>query len=616
MCTVAGYIGKSLCSAFIFEGLARLEYRGYDSAGFACLEQTNQKLLYIKSPGQLSLLKERLNKSPIDGFVGIGHTRWSTHGDLSEKNAHPHVDCSCTISVVHNGIIENYDILKSQLIQAGHIFESDTDTEVISHFFESLQQKDDFSVNALCSLVQQLQGTYAFVVLMEKFPNMLIAVRKKSPLCIGIGDEEMFIASDVLAFADKTNKLFFLPDESFAFVFQDSIKAYDFLGNELQPNMQEINVAVELTEKNGHEHFMLKEIYEQKDAITKTVMSLQKLEYSLWDQLHITAEKIKNIQRICLLACGTSWHAARIAQFFFESITAVPVCVYLASEFRYMSFFPQANNLYIVISQSGETADTLEALRLINAYGGLSTIVITNVATSTMVREAAGFLLTQAGPEIAVASTKAFSTQLVVLYWLAHRIAYEKKLINQVTLSCAEENLLKVAITLEHSLDQYRYSIDHVYARQYACYDKALFLGRHISYPLAMEGALKLKEIGYVFAESYPAGELKHGPLALVDETMPVYIFSHLDPLIYQKLVSNAHEVKARGGRVVVFTYEGQHELCALAETSFIIFDDVPMLLGPLAMVGLMQYFVYALAKERGCPIDKPRNLAKSVTVE
>ena len=274
MCTVVGYIGKSFCSTFIFEGLARLEYRGYDSAGFACLEPTNQKLLYSKASGQLSHLTERLKKDPIDGFLGIGHTRWSTHGDSAEKNAHPHLDCSQTISIVHNGIIENYDALRSQLLQTGHIFQSDTDTEVISHFFESIFQDPVISADAICTLVRQLEGTYAFVVMMEMFPEMLIAVRKRSPLCIGIGDGEMFIASDVIAFAGKTDRVFFLPDESFAFVSKDTIKVYDFLGNELQVKPQAMSVAFERSEKNGHEHFTLKEIYEQKYAIAKTVESL------------------------------------------------------------------------------------------------------------------------------------------------------------------------------------------------------------------------------------------------------------------------------------------------------------------------------------------------------
>lgn len=616
MCTVVGYIGKSLCSTFIFEGLARLEYRGYDSAGFACLEPINQKLLYAKASGQLSHLIERVKKNPIDGFLGIGHTRWSTHGDFSERNAHPHFDCSKTISVVHNGIIENYDLLKNQLLQSGHVFDSDTDTEVISHLFESFLSSPELNLQAMCSFVRALEGMYAFIIMMQMFPETLIVVRKKSPLCIGIGDGEMFIASDVIAFAGKTDKVFFLPDESFAFVSKNSIKAYDFNGNELPIVTQIVSATFENVDKNGYQHFMLKEIYEQKSAIVKTVESLRSLESFLWEQMGVTAQKIKNIQQICLLGCGTSWHGARIAQFFFESITAVPVSVYLASEFRYMSFFPQENTLYMIISQSGETADALEALRLINAHGGLSTVTLTNVATSTMVREAGGFLLTCAGPEVAVASTKAFSTQLAAHYWLAHRIALEKKLINRTDLFQAEEDLLRVAQVLESSLEQHKNSIDLLYAQKYASCDKALFLGRHISYPLAMESALKLKEIAYVFAEGYPAGELKHGHLALVDNSMPVYIFSHRDPLIYQKLVSNAHEVQARGGRIIAFAYEGQGELCALAETFFVISGDLPPLLGPLAMIGLVQYFVYAIAKERGCPIDKPRNLAKSVTVE
>ncbi|HLC07522.1 MAG TPA: glutamine--fructose-6-phosphate transaminase (isomerizing) [Candidatus Babeliales bacterium] len=615
MCTVVGYVGKSFCSAFIFEGLARLEYRGYDSAGFACLDPINQKLLYSKSSGQLINLVERVQRDPIDGFLGIGHTRWSTHGDTSQENAHPHFDCFKNISVVHNGIVENHDVLRSQLLKSGHIFSSDTDTEVIAHLFEDLAHTSIIVPSSISAIMQQLHGAYAFLVMMESFPEYLIAVRKRSPLCVGIGDGEMFVASDVIAFSDKTNKVIFLPDESFAVISKKEIKIYDFAGNELPVVIQAVAATFERSEKNGYEHFMLKEIYEQRNAIIKTVNSLQALQPLLWNQLALTVGQVQNIAHIYLLACGTSWHAARIAQFFFEAITHVPVTVCLASEFRHASFFAQKNALYVVISQSGETADTLEALRLINAYG-LSTVALTNVATSTIVREANGFLLTHAGPEVAVASTKAFSTQLASLYWLAHYIAVEKGVITHKDLLRAECDLFSVAHVLESSLEQHKYAIDHIHAACYAQFDKALFLGRHISYPLAMESALKLKEVAYVFAESYPAGELKHGPLALVDNNMPVYVFSHGDPVIYQKLLSNAHEVKARGGRVIVFAYEGQTELCALAETSFIISNNVPALLGPLAIIGLVQYFVYAIAKERGCPIDKPRNLAKSVTVE
>lgn len=615
MCTVVGYIGKSLCRTYIFEGLARLEYRGYDSAGFACLEPATQKLLYTKASGQLSQLAERLQQNPIDGYLGIGHTRWSTHGNFSERNAHPHFDCSKTISVVHNGIIENHGELKKELLKAGHVFESDTDTEVISHLFESFLNEKDFSVQTVSEIVQALDGMYACVIMMQMFPDTLVALRRKSPLCIGIGDDEMFVASDVIAFAGRTDKVFFLPDESFAFVTRNGIKAYSFSGDEIPVVVEKITLSFENIDKGGHEHFMLKEIYEQKNAIAKTVASLKSLGSAVWDQLGVTAEKIEHLTEISLLACGTSWHAARIAQFFFESISNVPVSVSLASEFRYMPFFPQENTLYIVISQSGETADVLEALRLINEYD-LSTVALTNVATSTVVREAKGFVQTQAGPEVAVASTKAFSTQLAALYWLAHRIALEKKLIDKAVLLQAEEDLLRAAELMEKNLEQYRDVIDTRYAPQYAAYDVAMFLGRHMSYPLAMESALKIKEVAYVFAASYPAGELKHGSLALVDETVPVYVFSYPDPIVYQKFVSNVHEVKARGGHIIAFAYEGQHELCELAETAFVISGTFPPLLGSLVMLGVMQYFVYAVARERGCPIDKPRNLAKSVTVE
>jgi glutamine---fructose-6-phosphate transaminase (isomerizing) len=615
MCTVVGYIGKSLCRSYIFEGLARLEYRGYDSAGFACLEPDSQKLLYTKASGQLSQLVERLEKNPIDGFLGIGHTRWSTHGNFSERNAHPHFDCLKNISVVHNGIIENHDELKKQLIKNGHSFESDTDTEVISHLFESFLAEKEFNVQTVSEIVQMLDGMYACIIMLQKFPDTLVAIRKKSPLCVGIGDGEMFIASDVIAFAGKTDKVFFLPDESFAFVDKHGIKAYSFAGQEIPVKIEKTNVSFDNIDKGGHEHFMLKEIYEQKNAIAKTVASLRSLGEGLWDQLGVTVEQIKNLKEISLLACGTSWHAARIAQFFFESICNIPVSVHLASEFRHQVFFPNKNTLYIFISQSGETADVLEALRLINEYD-LATVALTNVATSTVVREAKGFVQTQAGPEVAVASTKAFSTQLAALYWLAHRIALEKKLIDTAALLQAEEDLLRAAELMEKNLEQYRDIIDTKYAPLYASYDNAMFLGRHISYPLAMESALKIKEVAYVFAVSYPAGELKHGSLALVDTTVPVYVFSHPDPMIYQKIVSNAHEVKARGGHIIAFAYEGQHELCELAETVFVISGTFPPLLGTLATLGVMQYFVYAVAKKRGCPIDKPRNLAKSVTVE
>jgi len=614
MCSVVGYIGGQYSRDFVMEGLRRLEYRGYDSAGFACLSPSDNRLLFAKSEGRLGNLIKQFEQAPIDGFLGIGHTRWSTHGQSTQQNAHPQFDCQKTLSIVHNGIIENYHDIKAQLEEAGHVFHSDTDTEVIAHlFFFFLLTHKTFKA-ALVDLVNQLEGAYAFICIMQDFPEQMVLVRKRSPLCVGIGDDEMFIASDQLAFAGKTSKVLFLPDESFALVKKDMIKLYHFNGKPLALNVQGISVNWAGNEKQGYEHYMLKEIYEQKSAIHATLDFLHAMNSKVWDQINLSIDQIKTLDRINIIGCGTSWHAARIAQFFFEYVCMVPTRVYVASEFRYMPFFAEKNSLYITISQSGETADTLEALRLINSLE-LPTVALTNVASSTMVREAGGFLLTQAGQEVAVASTKAFSTQVAALFWLAHRIACEKGIINTKQMEQAEQELLVVAEVLENSIENYKIEIIEKLAQQYAQYQKFIFLGRHISYPFSMEAALKLKEISYIFAQCYPAGELKHGPLALIAPDIPIFIFSHQQLTIYQKLLSNAQEIKARNGHLVVFAFEGQKELIDLADTAFVL-PKVNPLLGPLAMTGLMQFFVYHIAKELGCPIDKPRNLAKSVTVE
>ncbi len=614
MCSVVGYVGDGYSRSFILEGLSRLEYRGYDSAGFACLNPQDHRLLYCKAEGRLQNLTDKCDQLPIDGHVAIGHTRWSTHGKATETNAHPQFDCNKTISIVHNGIIENHHALKSQLIQSGHTFHSETDTEIVAHLFESLLICHKTFKAAVIDLLSKLDGAYAFICILQDHPDQMLLVRKRSPLCIGIGDDEMFVASDALAFAGKTNKVLFLQDESFAIIKKDMIELYDFDGKPLPTKVHEIDLDWHNDKKNGHQHYMLKEIYEQKKGIHATVEFLAAMNNDLWDHIGLSGQQIQELQSISLIGCGTSWHAARIAQFFFETICALPTKVNLASEMRYMPFFKEDNSLHIALSQSGETADTLEALRMIN-QSHLPTLALTNVASSTMVREADGFLLTQAGNEIAVASTKAFSTQLTALYWLAHRIAYEKKLIDAQALEMAQEDLFVAAEVLENSIENYKYTIKQVLAPKYAQFTKSIFLGRNISYPFAMEAALKLKEISYIFAQCYPAGELKHGPLALIDDQIPVFIFSCQDPVIYQKLVANAQEAKARGGHVVVFAFEGQDELAEIAQTSF-IFPRIKTLLEPLAMSGLMQYFIYEIANVLGCEIDKPRNLAKSVTVE
>jgi len=614
MCSVVGYVGKNRSRSFVMEGLGRLEYRGYDSAGFACLNPDDHRLLYAKSEGRLDNLAKELDASPIDGFISVGHTRWSTHGISSAQNAHPHFDSQKKVAVVHNGIIENHRELRAQLEEAGHVFYSETDTEIIAHLFEVLLLSHKTFKPALIDLVNKLEGAYAFICIMQDNPDQMIIVRKRSPLCIGIGDDEMFVASDALAFAGKTNKVLYMPDESFALIKKDMLELYDFKGQPLHPPVQILDLDWDVHEKMEHDHYMLKEIYEQKGVIHATIDFLRNLGNRVWDHIGVSQDYVAKLDKINLIGCGTSWHAARIAQFYFEQICMIPTSVHLASEFRYKPFFTENNALYVAISQSGETADTLEALRLINSTE-IPTIALTNVASSTMVREAGGFLLTQAGREIAVASTKAFSTQIATLYWFAHRIALAKGLISQQQMEQAESDILVAAEVLENSLENYKVAIAHTYAKKYAQYEKAIFLGRHISYPFAMEAALKLKEIAYIFAQCYPAGELKHGPLALVDDKTPIFVFSTQDPLVYQKLLSNTQEAKARNGHIVVFAFDGQEELCALADVAFIM-PHVKPLLSPLAMTGVMQYLVYSIAKELGRPIDKPRNLAKSVTVE
>lgn len=615
MCSIVGYIGNKPCKPFIYEGLQRLEYRGYDSAGIAVLGSQDNRIRYAKASGCLDRLNQKIqsDSAVLEGRVGIGHTRWATHGKAAEENAHPHFDCTKSIALVHNGIIENYHTLKKQLAQVGHVFYSQTDTEVIAHLFESLLTAHQTYKAAIVDLVKQLEGAYAFLALVQEHPDSVVVVRKRSPLCIGIGDGQMFLASDPLAFSGKTNKVFFLPDESFALVKCDAIELYDFDGNPLPVKPQELTAQWIASLKQGHDHYMLKEIHEQPHAITRSLDFYRSISASVWDHLGIDAQYIKSLQSISIIGCGTSWHAARIAQFFFESICKIPTRIFLASEFRYMPFFGQPNDLCIAVSQSGETADTLEALRMIKDL--MPTVALTNVASSTMVREAGGFLLTQAGPEVSVASTKAFSTQLTAFYWLANRIALERGLINEEQMERAYEDVIVAAQVLENSIENYSIAITDQLACEYAKYEKFIFLGRHISYPFALEAALKLKEITYRFAQSYPAGELKHGPLALVDKQTPVVIFSHLDPVIYQKLLANVQEVRARSGHVVAFLFEGQDELAALAHTTFVL-PRVNHLLTPLAMTGLMQFWVYQIARELGCPIDQPRNLAKSVTVE
>lgn len=632
MCGIVAYVGGKQCRDFILEGLARLEYRGYDSAGFVCIDSKTGRLNYSKEAGGVAQLKRLSEKITYDGHAGIGHTRWATHGVVNEINAHPHFNCEKSIGVVHNGIVERYESIKDRLLAQGHNFESSTDTEVVVHFLSDLIKIHKDIKIAIQKLADQFHGAFSLIFILQDYPDKLILVRRRSPLTIGVGKDEMFIASDFLAFSDKTDSVVFMPDDSFSFVSKNSLEFFDFAGNPLAVTHQKIDTKYKEVSKQNFEHYMLKEIYEQKRAITRTISFCRVIgsaqdswsladesgnrEYNdcIWRQIGLTKHHIKSLRYLNLVAAGTSWHAARIAQFFFETVCKIPTRVYLASEFRYMPFFAEPESIFIMISQSGETADTLEALRLVNTFN-VPTIALTNVASSTIVREATGFIPMQAGPEISVASTKAFSTQVATMYWLAHKIALERGAITSDEMHTAEEDLFVCAEVLESIIDTYKLQIIQELAPRYAQYDRFIFLGRHISYPFAMEAALKLKEISYIFSQCYPAGELKHGPIALIDENTPTVLFSVLDELIYHKIVSNAQEVKSRKGHLIVFAFEGQTELIKLADCVFII-PPVTPLLGSLAMTGLMQFFIYHITRQLDRPIDKPRNLAKSVTVE
>lgn len=607
MCSLVGYVGKRLCRSFVLDGLRRLEYRGYDSAGFACVCPGSSRILYVKSIGQLENLQRKLELNPIDGYVGIGHTKWSPGNVVTEVTALPHFDCNKAVSVVCNGILENRSELKQRLEDLGHVFCSSTDAEIIAHLFESLLVSHVTLKAAVTSLVNKLEGAYAFLVVMQDHPDKMVLVRKSSPLCIGIGDEELFVASDPTAFAGVTAKCMLLPDECFAIISGDLIELYDFMGTSMAVNGPELRFDCNDNELKGHEHYMLKEIYEQPEVIHSTVDFLDQISPMVWDYMGVTRDYVKNLKNIQFFGCGSSWHAASIGRFFFEYITKIPAQCHLASEFRYNPFFPLDNSLFIAVCQSGETIDTLETMRFIASFQ-LPTIALSNVASSTLVREAGGLLLTQAGYESALGSTKVFTAQLAVMYWLANRIAVEKGLIREKQLLSARNDLLVVAQVLEGCMKNYKIDLAQVIGKKYAQFQNFIFLGRHDSYPFAQEAALKLKETAYVHTFSCPAGELKHGPLALVDARSPVVVFSCQDSLVYHNLVQNIYDVKSRGGHVVAFVFEHQKELRALADQAFII-PEVKPLLGTMAMAGIMQLFVYAIAKELGRPIDQPRSL-------
>jgi len=617
MCGIVGYIGPRPAVPIILDGLKRLEYRGYDSAGLAVLEQNNG-LGVRRAQGKLRNLEDALKLNPVDGPYGIGHTRWATHGRPTEENAHPHKDCHGDIVVVHNGIVENYLTLKHQLLEEGHTFVTETDTEIIAHLVE--KHYDGNLENAVRDAVRQLTGVFALSVISRKDPNKIVAARSGPPVVVGLGNGEYFVASDVPAILSHTRDMFFLADGDMAVLTKDGVHLTDFSGRPVKRQVSHILWDPIMAEKGGYKHFMLKEIYEQPRAVRDTTLGRvgQESGRIFLDEMDISPREFKEFRQVRIVACGTSWHAAVAGKFMIERLARIPVEVDYGSEFRYRDPLVGRDTLTIVISQSGETADTLAAQREAK-HKGSKTLAICNVVGSMITREAAGTLITHAGPEIGVASTKAFTGQLTALFLVALYLAQVREAVSQEASLKLVEKLLHVPSQLEDILRR-----DAIYEELAKTLHKAsdfLYLGRGIHFPIALEGALKLKEISYIHAEGYPAGEMKHGPNALIDENLPTVVLATRDPsdelstTIYEKTLSNIQEVKAREGVVVAVACEGDEEVPKMADHVIRIGTTQDLLL-PILEVVPLQLLAYHIAVRRGCDVDQPRNLAKSVTVE
>ena len=617
MCGIIGYIGGRKAVPIILDGLRRLEYRGYDSAGLAVVDE-NQQLVVRRVSGKLRNLEDNLRLEPLDGVYGIGHTRWATHGRPTEENAHPHRDCKGDIVVVHNGIIENYLALKHQLQVEGHVFQTDTDTEVIAHLIE--KHFDGNLEDAVRAAARQLSGLFAMAIISRLDPGKIVAVRSGPPVVIGLGAGEYFVASDVPAILNHTRDVFFLGDGDVAVLTAEGVRLSDFDGRPVKRLVSRVLWDPIMAEKGGHKHFTLKEIYEQPRAVRDTVLGRVEHETGqvFLNEMDIPPREFRDFREIKLVACGTSWHAALAGKFMIEKLARIPVEVDYGSEFRYRDPILSRDTLTVVISQSGETADTLAAQREAKQRGS-KTIAICNVLGSMATREADGTIYTHAGPEIGVASTKAFSSQLTALFLLAMYLGQVRETLDAETSRRLVQELLRIPGKLEVILS--RDAIYDELARRLFRSTDFLFLGRGVHFPVALEGALKLKEISYIHAEGYPAGEMKHGPNALIGESLPVVVLAARDAsneesrVLYEKTLSNIQEVKAREGTVIAVAIEGDEEVRRLADEVIVIPSSHELLLPVLEVVPL-QLLAYHIAVRRGCDVDQPRNLAKSVTVE
>jgi glucosamine--fructose-6-phosphate aminotransferase (isomerizing) len=619
MCGIVGYVGNKQVVPVLLDGLRKLEYRGYDSAGIAVVDE-HHNLKIRRAEGKLRNLEEAIRLQPIDGTYGIGHTRWATHGRPTEENAHPHRDCTGRVVVVHNGIIENYLQLKEQLRRSDHRFVTETDTEVIAHLIEEKLRRTDSLEKAVRESVKELRGIFALSIISSDEPDTIIAVRQGPPVVIGLGDGEHFVASDIPPILQHTRDVFFLGDGEIAVLTRDAVRVTDFDGNPVRPVHQRITWDPIMAEKGGFKHFMLKEIYEQPRAVRDTVQGRISLDTGrvYLDPMNITEGEFRRFDRVMIAACGTSWHAGLAGKYMIEQLARVPVEVDYSSEFRYRNPVLDERTLLIVISQSGETADTIAALREAKERDA-RVLAICNVQGSMITREADGTILTHAGPEIGVASTKAFTAQMVALYLFALYLGQLRGIISSDEARRHAQQLAELPVKIEHLLSD----TDRIeeLAKEFFRATDFLYLGRGINFPIALEGALKLKEISYIHAEGYPAGEMKHGPNALIDERLPVVVINtreqgnRASELRYEKTHSNIVEVKAREGIVISVLTEGD-EMSSKVSDHVIEIPAASDLLSPILAIIPLQLLAYHIAVRRGCDVDQPRNLAKSVTVE
>jgi glutamine---fructose-6-phosphate transaminase (isomerizing) len=614
MCGIIGYIGPKDVVPVLIDGLRRLEYRGYDSAGVAVVHDGEMDLR--RSAGKLSRLEDVIKLHPIQGDYGVGHTRWATHGRPTEENAHPHRDCTGKIVVVHNGIIENYLDLKLELQAEGHKFVTETDTEIVAHLVER-EMKADGLENAVRRALLLMRGLFALVLISADDPEKIVTVRNGPPIVVGLGDGEFFVASDIPAILSHTRDVVFLGDEEMAVITRTGVTFTDFFGRPVSKATQRVLWDPIMAEKAGYKHFMLKEIFEQPTAARETILGRvsQDTGKVFLEEMTISDAQFAAVERVTILACGTSWHAGLVGKYMLEQLARVPVEVDYGSEYRYRQPIVPKNTLAVVITQSGETADTLAALREAK-HGGACSVSICNVVGSMATRETDGTIYTHAGPEIGVASTKAFTSQLVALYLLGLRLAQARGVLSPEASKPHIDALLQLPLLLEQTL-KLAPDVEEIAGRFQARTD-FLYLGRGINYPIALEGALKLKEISYIHAEGYPAGEMKHGPIALIDERMPVVALAPQDA-VFEKMIGNMQEVKARGGSVIALTTRGDQKLASILDRDRDFVLELPLapaLLVPIVMVVPLQLLAYDIAVRRGCDVDQPRNLAKSVTVE